>query len=246
MPLSRFHPIIADWFWKKFKSPTDVQAQTWPVIASGQHTLIVAPTGSGKTFAAFLACIDSLLTQGLAGTLEDRTQVLYISPLKALSNDVQKNLQTLLTEITEAAIATGHFVPELRIAVRTGDTPAYARQKMLRTPPHILITTPESLCLLLAGGKSREMLRSVRTVIIDEIHAVAPNKRGSHLALSIERLEALTSSPPIRVGLSATQRPITNIANFWQDDTTLVASSIVDTAGPWTLPLRSPRTNSAP
>ena len=213
-PLSRFHPIIADWFRKKFKSPTDVQAQTWPVIASGQHTLIVAPTGSGKTFAAFLACIDSLLTQGLAGTLEDRTQVLYISPLKAPSNNVQKNLQTPLTEITEAAIATGHFVPELRIAVRTGDTPAYARQKMLRTPPHILITTPESLCLLLTGGKSREMLRSVRTVIIDEIHAVAPNKRGSHLALSIERLEALTSSPPIRVGLSATQRPITNIANF--------------------------------
>ena len=214
MSLSSFHPIIAEWFRDRIGSPTDVQAQSWPAIASGKHTLIMAPTGSGKTLAAFLACIDSLFTQSLAGGLEDRTQVLYVSPLKALSNDVQKNLQTPLTEITTAAISAGYLVPELRVAVRTGDTPAYARQKMLRRPPHILITTPESLYLLLTGGKSREMLRTVRTVIIDEIHAVAPNKRGSHLALSIERLAALTPSPPARVGLSATQRPIENIAHF--------------------------------
>ena len=166
MPLTSFHPIIATWFRDCVGSPTEVQAKSWPAIASGKHTLIMAPTGSGKTLAAFLSSIDTLFQQGIAGALVDETQILYVSPLKALSNDVQKNLQTPLGEITTAARAAGYFVPELRIAVRTGDTPASARQQMLRRPPHVLITTPESLYLLLTGGKSREILRTVKTVII--------------------------------------------------------------------------------
>jgi len=214
MSVSSFHPIIAAWFQGRFGSPTDVQAGSWPAIASGTDVLIAAPTGSGKTLAAFLSCIDALFKQALGGELEDRTQVLYVSPLKALSNDVQKNLQQPLVEIAEAALAAGRLMPEIRVTVRTGDTPAWARQQMLRRPPHILITTPESLYLLLTAEKSRQILRDVRTVIVDEIHAVAPNKRGAHLALSLERLEAMTRAKPVRIGLSATQKPIETIARF--------------------------------
>src|SRR3989449_6998968 len=214
MPLSLFHPVIANWFGERFGSPTDVQARSWPAIASGTDLLIAAPTGSGKTLAAFLSCLDSLFKQALAGELEDRTQVLYVSPLKALSNDVQKNLQQPLAEIANAAMAAGLLMPEIRVTVRTGDTPAWDRQLMLRRPPHILITTPESLYLLLTAEKSRRILQDVRTVIVDEIHAVAPNKRGAHLALSLERLEALAHARPVRIGLSATQRPIETIARF--------------------------------
>ncbi len=214
MPLAPFHPIIAGWFQRRFGTPTDVQVRSWPAIAAGSDVLIAAPTGSGKTLAAFLSCIDALFKQALAGELEDRTQVLYVSPLKALSNDVQKNLQEPLAGIADAALAAGLLMPELRVTVRTGDTPAWDRQQMLRRPPHILITTPESLYLPLTAEKSRRILKDVRTVIVDEIHAVAPNKRGAHLALSLERLEAVTGTKPVRIGLSATQRPIETIAQF--------------------------------
>lgn len=218
MPLSSFHPVIASWFRKRFGRPTDVQAESWPAIRSGHDVLIAAPTGSGKTLAAFLSCIDGLFRQALAGALEDRTHVLYVSPLKALSNDVQKNLQQPLAEIAEAALAAGFLTPEVRVLVRTGDTPMWDRQQMLRRPPHILITTPESFFLLLTAEKSRKILKDVRTVIIDEIHAVVPNKRGAHLALSLERLDALTAVKPVRIGLSATQRPIQAVAQFLAGD----------------------------
>src|SRR3989441_1567067 len=214
MSLSRFHPIIAEWFRARFGSPTDVQARSWRAIAPGDDVLIAAPTGSGKTLAAFLSCLDALFKQALAGGLEDRTQVLSVPPLKALSTDIQKNLQEPLAEISERAQAAGLPRPEIRVAVRTGDTPGPARQQMVRRPPHILITTPESLYLLLTAEKSRRMLHDVRTVIVDEIHAVAPNKRGTHLALSLERLDALAHARPVRIGLSATQRPIETIARF--------------------------------
>ena len=187
---------------------------SWPAIRRGKDVLIAAPTGSGKTLAAFLTCIDGLFKQSIEGALADSTQVLYVSPLKALSNDVQKNLQQPLAEITEAAIEAGYLAQPIRVTVRTGDTPMAERQQMLRKPPHILITTPESLYLLLTATRSRKILETVHTVIIDEIHAVAPNKRGAHLALSLERLNALTAKPPVRIGLSATQRPIETVADF--------------------------------
>jgi len=214
MPLSGFHPLIADWFRAEVGTPTDVQVQAWPAIQSHADVLVAAPTGSGKTLAAFLSCIDSLFQQALARELEDQTQVLYVSPLKALSNDVQKNLQKPLVEIGQAALQQGLLMPELRVLVRTGDTPMTDRQQMLKRPPHILVTTPESLFILLTAEKSRRMLRTVRTVIVDEIHALAPNKRGAHLALSLERLDALTFVKPQRIGLSATQRPIETVARF--------------------------------
>lgn len=214
MPLAPFHPVIAGWFRGRFGAPTEVQAKSWPAIAAGSPVLIAAPTGSGKTLAAFLSCIDALFRQALAGELTDCTQVLYVSPLKALGNDIQKNLQEPLAEIADAALAAGLLMPELRVLVRTGDTPAWDRQQMLRRPPHMLITTPESLYLLLTAQKSRRILRDVRTVIVDEIHAVAPNKRGAHLALSLARLDALTEVTPVRIGLSATQRPIETVAKF--------------------------------
>ena len=214
MPLSGFHPIIAGWFRERFGSPTDVQAQSWPAIRSGMDVLIAAPTGSGKTLAAFLSCIDGLFKHALTGGLEDRTHVLYVSPLKALSNDVQKNLRQPLAEIADAALAAGVLMPEVRAMVRTGDTSMVDRQRMLKCPPHILITTPESLYLLLTAEKSRKLLADVHTIIVDEIHAVAPNKRGTHLALSLERLETLTPARPVRIGLSATQRPIETVAQF--------------------------------
>ncbi len=214
MPLASFHPLIAEWFQSQVGQPTDVQLQAWPAIQSGADALIAAPTGSGKTFAAFLSCIDQLFKQALARELDDRTQVLYVSPLKALSNDIQKNLQKPLAEIGERALQAGLMLPELRVLVRTGDTPMADRQQMLKRPPHVLVTTPESLFILLTAEKSRRLLQTVRTVIVDEIHALAPNKRGAHLSLSLERLEALTFVKPQRIGLSATQRPIELVAQF--------------------------------
>src|SRR6476646_2172841 len=221
MPLSGFHPLITDWFASSVGTPTDVQVQAWPAIQSGQDALIAAPTGSGKTFAAFLSSIDQLFKQALNCELDDRTQVLYVSPLKALSNDIQKNLQQPLAAIGQAALQAGLLMPELRVLVRTGDTPMADRQQMLRRPPHILVTTPESLFILLTAEKSRRLLQTVRTVIVDEIHALAPNKRGAHLALSLERLEALTLTKPQRIGLSATQRPIELVARFLAGDRAL-------------------------
>ncbi|MSR07111.1 MAG: DEAD/DEAH box helicase [Gemmatimonadetes bacterium] len=209
MALASFHPIIQRWFAGKFTAPTDPQARAWPLIRKGKHVLVAAPTGSGKTFAAFLSAIDSLLRQAVAGELKDETQVVYVSPLKALSNDIQKNLTEPLAEISRAAGGV-----EIRTLLRTGDTPSAARQAMLRRPPHIVVTTPESLYLLLTAERSRAMLKTVRTVIVDEIHAVARDKRGSHLSLSLERLAALTGKPLQRIGLSATQKPIEEIAQF--------------------------------
>ncbi|HUO34353.1 MAG TPA: DEAD/DEAH box helicase, partial [Candidatus Acidoferrum sp.] len=214
VPLDWAHPVVRDWFVRKFGTPTEPQEQGWPSILSGKTTLISAPTGSGKTLAAFLACIDRLVRKALTGGLADRTEVLYVSPLKALGNDIQKNLETPLREILELAGERGLLMPEIRTAVRTGDTLMHERRKMLDRPPHILVTTPESLYILLTAEKSREILRTVETVIVDEIHAVADDKRGAHLALSLERLAALTARPFVRIGLSATQRPIEIIARF--------------------------------
>ncbi|HLH06935.1 MAG TPA: DEAD/DEAH box helicase [Terriglobales bacterium] len=208
------HPVVAEWFLRRFGSPTEPQEQGWPEILAGRTTLIAAPTGSGKTLAAFLACIDRLVRKALAGQLEDRTEVLYVSPLKALGNDIQKNLEIPLGEILQLAGEHGLLMPEIRTAVRTGDTLMHERQKMLRRPPHILVTTPESLYILLTAEKSRRILRDVETVIVDEIHAVAGDKRGAHLLLSLERLEAVTGKSPVRIGLSATQKPIEQIAEF--------------------------------
>jgi ATP-dependent Lhr-like helicase len=205
---------VAEWFISRFATPTEPQEQGWPHILSGRATLISAPTGSGKTLAAFLACIDRLVRKALAGDLADRTEVLYVSPLKALGNDIQKNLEVPLGEILQMAGERGLLMPEIRTAVRTGDTLAPERRAMLKRPPHILVTTPESLYILLTAEKSRPTLRDVETVIVDEIHAVAGSKRGSHLALSLERLEALTRRPPVRIGLSATQKPLELIARF--------------------------------
>ena len=216
MSLSGFHPAIERWFESRFREPTEPQQRAWPLIQAGRNALIAAPTGSGKTFAAFLAAIDSLLRQGLdgGGTLADGTQVVYVSPLKALSNDVQKNLAEPLAEIRRTLEALCLPDVEIRTLVRTGDTPGAERQEMVRRPPHILVTTPESLYLILTSERAREMLRGVRTVIVDEIHAVARDKRGSHLALSLERLEHLTGRRLQRIGLSATQKPIEDIAAF--------------------------------
>jgi len=214
MSLDLFHPIIREWFTGRFAVPSDAQAASWPAIVGGEHTLVAAPTGSGKTLAAFLASLDSLLRQAIDGTLADETQVVYVSPLKALSNDIRRNLQVPLEEIREMALAAGIEPLPIRVAVRTGDTPNSERQAMLRKAPHILVTTPESLYLLLTSAKSRDILRNVRTVIVDEIHALARDKRGSHLSLSLARLDRLCDSPPTRIGLSATQRPIDEVARF--------------------------------
>jgi ATP-dependent Lhr-like helicase len=212
--LDWMHPLVRDWFVAKFGTPTEPQSQGWPHILAEKTTLICAPTGSGKTLAAFLACIDRLVRSALSGNLTDRTEVVYVSPLKALSNDIQKNLEGPLSEIAQLAAERGLLMQEIRTAVRTGDTPAWERRTMLTHPPHILVTTPESLYILLTAEKSREILKTVGTVIVDEIHAVADDKRGSHLALSLERLERLAATPPIRIGLSATQKPLELVAHF--------------------------------
>jgi len=208
------HPLVREWFCSRFGTPTEPQEQGWPEILAGRTTLICAPTGSGKTLAAFLACIERLVRKALTGELQDRTEVVYISPLKALSNDIRKNLDLPLAEILQLAGKRGYLMPEIRAAVRTGDTLMHERRAMLDRPPHILVTTPESIYILLTARRSREILRSVDTVIVDEIHAVADDPRGAHLALSLERLDALAGRPPVRVGLSATQKPIELIAKF--------------------------------
>ncbi len=218
MPLNTFHPAVSTWFRDRFAHPSEAQLLGWPAIAQGQDTLIAAPTGSGKTLAAFLTCIDSLVKRGLAGELPEGVDILYISPLKALGNDIEKNLEIPLRGIGEVATSMGLYLPPIQTAVRSGDTPAGQRSRMVRKPPHILITTPESLYILLTTVKGRKILATTRTVIVDEIHAVAGSKRGSHLALSLERLDALIAAEgrprPVRVGLSATQKPIDRIARL--------------------------------
>jgi ATP-dependent helicase Lhr and Lhr-like helicase len=213
-PLSLFHPAIAAWFARSFAAPTPTQAEAWPAIQAGRHVLLAAPTGSGKTLAAFLAAIDDLIKQGLDGRLEDRTQVVYVSPLKALSNDIKKNLELPLAGIREELAARGLPDVAIRTQVRTGDTPQSERAAMRKLSPHILVTTPESLYVLLGSQSGRQMLAGAKSVIVDEIHAVAPNKRGSHLALTLERLEALCGGNLQRIGLSATQKPIELVASF--------------------------------
>src|SRR6202453_809549 len=227
--ISWAHPVTAEWFVTRFGTPTEPQAGGWPSILAGKSTLISAPTGSGKTLAAFLVFMDRLLRQAIDGCLSPATQVVYVSPLKALSNDVQKNLDGPLAEIQKLAMERGYLSMMIRTGVRTGDTLPAERAAMLRNPPHILVTTPESLYILLTAGKSRDLLRKVHTVIVDEIHAIADDKRGAHLALSLERLEALVCGqnrlspgafvtgllmPPQRIGLSATQNPIELVAHY--------------------------------
>ncbi|MEE8349744.1 MAG: DEAD/DEAH box helicase [Acidobacteriota bacterium] len=209
-----FHPAVSSWFEHRFGEATEPQKLGWPAIQKGEHVLIAAPTGSGKTLAAFLCAIDDLVQQGIETELSDLTQILYISPLKALANDINTNLLKPLEGIRQEAHRMKIALPEIRPLVRTGDTPAKDRQKMIRHPPHILVTTPESLFILLTSKGGRQMLKHVKTVIVDEIHALARDKRGSHLSLSLERLEALTETPFQRIGLSATQKPITDIARF--------------------------------
>src|SRR5688572_27926055 len=249
MTLHDFHPAVRAWFQRRFpEGPSAPQERGWPAIRSGRHTLIAAPTGSGKTLAAFLWGIDELVRLGLSdeaggrGALPDETRILYVSPLKALGNDIHKNLDEPLSGIRAELRAWGLPDVEIRTAVRSGDTPSSERAAHLRQPPHIYVTTPESLYILLTTRHGRAMLQTVRTVIVDEIHAVADDKRGSHLALSLERLEHLvlhgvegdvhrvdgkrtlitladvrsrsTGRPPVRIGLSATVRPIEDVARF--------------------------------
>ncbi|HTU48895.1 MAG TPA: DEAD/DEAH box helicase [Bryobacteraceae bacterium] len=217
-----FDPIVERWFRERFGSPTEPQALGWPEIAAGRDTLISAPTGSGKTLAAFLICIDRLVRAARAGTLKDETQVVYVSPLKALSNDVHRNLEAPLAEIAALAEREGVSLMPIRTAVRTGDTPMLERTQMLKKPPHILVTTPESLFILLTAEKPRQMLQSTMTIIVDEIHAIADDKRGSHLALSLARLDVLTGKRAQRIGLSATVKPIEEVACLLGPDTRIV------------------------
>lgn len=214
---SGFDPLVQEWFQERVGQPTDPQTLGWPPIRSGRDVLISAPTGSGKTLAAFLHCLDGLVRQARAGMLPDAVQVVYVSPLKALSNDIQKNLEGPLAEISELAERKGIELAPIRTALRTGDTNAYKRQQMLVRPPHILVTTPESLFILLTAKRSREILGSARTLIVDEIHAIADDKRGAHLALTIERLQRLVEKDGgalQRIGLSATVSPIEEVAQF--------------------------------
>src|SRR5881398_2331493 len=221
----QFHPAVARWFEQTFGSPTEPQTRGWPEIQSGRHVLISAPTGSGKTLAAFLASLDALFRQGAEGNLPDETRVVYVSPLKALSNDIRKNLQEPLAGIRALLGETNGLEIDVRADVRTGDTTAAQRQALIKKPPHILVTTPESLYLLLTSDSGRRMLSTARTLILDEIHAVVDDRRGAHLALSVERLAALARCPLQRIGLSATQKPIEEVARF------LVGSRAVTATG---------------
>ncbi len=200
MGAAPFHPVIQQWFAETLGEPTAAQERGWAAIGQGRHTLIAAPTGSGKTLAAFLTAIDELFKEGLAGPLPDEVRVLYVSPLKALSADIHKNLAEPRHGIRELANRAGLHAPRITAAVRTGDTTQSDRAAMLRTPPHILVTTPESLYLLLTSERSRLMLRTVRTVIVDEIHAVIGTRRGAHLALSLERLQHIVAAAPPAAG----------------------------------------------
>ena len=214
MNLERFHPAVASWFAANLGAPTACQAQAWEAVAAGRHTLVAAPTGSGKTLAGFLTAIDALVRDSRRAPLPDATRVLYVSPLKALGNDVHRNLEVPLEGIDRALAEAQEPGSGIRAMVRTGDTPSAAREAMRRQPPHILVTTPESFYILLTSEGGRAMLASVETAIVDEIHAVAGNKRGAHLALSLERLDALAGRPVTRIGLSATQRPLETVAHF--------------------------------
>lgn len=209
-----FHPAVAAWFARNFSAPTPAQIAAWPAIAAGRDTLIAAPTGSGKTLAAFLAVIDDLVRRGIDGALPDETAIVYVSPLKALSNDVRINLEAPLLGIRDELLQLWLPDVEIRTMVRTGDTPQADRERMKRHPPHIVVTTPESLYILLGSASGRAMLASTRSVIVDEIHALYGSKRGAHLALSLQRLEALCGRRLVRIGLSATQKPIDMVARF--------------------------------
>ena len=240
--LSSFHPLVQAWFHERLGEPTEPQARGWPLIREGRDVLIAAPTGSGKTLSAFLAALDSLFRLALAGQLEDVTQVLYVSPLKALGNDVQKNVIQPLREITERAVVAGLLPQPIRVQVRSGDTLASERASMVKRPPHILITTPESLYLYLTSARSRETLRRVETVIVDEIHALARDKRGSHFTLSLERLKAFTQVRPQLIGLSATQKPVEEMAAFLVGANATRDCEIVQAGHvrPWDLTIETP------
>ena len=215
-PVTDFHPVVAAWFARRFpEGPTEPQAQGWPLIAAGLDTLIAAPTGSGKTLAGFLVAIDALYRAHDAGVdVGERARVVYVSPLKALAVDIAENLERPLAEMAAIAAELGADPPPIRVGVRTGDTSSSQRALMVRRPPSFVVTTPESLYLLVTSERGREALRTVETVIVDEIHAVARDKRGSHLALTLERLEALCERRPVRIGLSATQRPIETVGRL--------------------------------
>ena len=212
--LASFHPAVAGWFRSRFPAPTEAQTRAWAVTSRHRNALIAAPTGSGKTLAAFLSAINDLVVEGLSKGLSDEVYVLYVSPLKALSNDIQKNLQGPLAGIRDLLLEQGLDDVPIRDAVRTGDTSAFERNRMRKSPPHILVTTPESLFILLTSESGRAMLKSTKSVIVDELHSVAGSKRGSHLMLSLERLDALCGKPPVRVGLSATVKPLEDMARF--------------------------------
>src|SRR6266850_1690708 len=214
MSLTPFHPVLQRWFSETLGTPTTVQLSGWEAIREGRHTLIAAPTGSGKTLAAFLTALDELFVESLQAPLPDEVRVVYVSPLKALSADIHKNLAEPRRGIKRIAEEMGLEAPRITAAVRTGDTTASERAAMLRKPPHILVTTPESLYLLLTAERSREMLRTARTVIVDEIHAVIGTRRGAHLGITLERLQQVAEQPLLRLGLSATQKPIGEVAKY--------------------------------